>query len=102
MTNVLVGIGMALAMGFSRARIEKGLKQLEVIPGRMRRLVRMTTNMSCDYAYRRVSKSVGITEITCFETHYRCLWMRRLSRPRKRPLMGAGSRKALMKRRDQR
>jgi len=37
-TNVLVGIGMALAMGFSRARIEKGLKQLEVIPGRMQRI----------------------------------------------------------------
>ena len=51
-TNVLVGIGMALAMGFSRARIEKGLQQLEVIPGRMQRVGDDTEkHVFVDYAH---------------------------------------------------
>ena len=34
-SNALVAIGMALAMGFSRARIERGLRALERVPGRL-------------------------------------------------------------------
>ncbi|MFO0726874.1 MAG: UDP-N-acetylmuramoyl-L-alanyl-D-glutamate--2,6-diaminopimelate ligase [Myxococcota bacterium] len=33
--NALLAIGMALAMGFSRARIERGLSMLERVPGRL-------------------------------------------------------------------
>ena len=35
LSNVLVGIGMALAMGFSKARILRGLQALERVPGRL-------------------------------------------------------------------
>ena len=35
LSNVLVGIGMALAMGFSKARIVRGLGALERVPGRL-------------------------------------------------------------------
>jgi UDP-N-acetylmuramoyl-L-alanyl-D-glutamate--2,6-diaminopimelate ligase len=35
LSNTLVAIGMALAMGFSRARIERGLRALERVPGRL-------------------------------------------------------------------
>jgi len=35
LSNALVAIGMALAMGFSRARIERGLRALERVPGRL-------------------------------------------------------------------
>jgi UDP-N-acetylmuramyl-tripeptide synthetase len=37
-SNLLVAMGMALAMGFSRARIERGLKKLTCIPGRLERV----------------------------------------------------------------
>lgn len=35
LANTLLGVGMALAMGFSRARIERGLTMLERVPGRL-------------------------------------------------------------------
>ena len=35
LSNVLVGMGMALAMGFSKARIIRGLQALERVPGRL-------------------------------------------------------------------
>jgi UDP-N-acetylmuramoyl-L-alanyl-D-glutamate--2,6-diaminopimelate ligase len=37
-SNVLVAMGMALAMGFSRARIERGLKNLNGVPGRLQEI----------------------------------------------------------------
>src|SRR5262249_43090363 len=38
LSNVLVSIGMALAMGFSKARIMRGLRALERVPGRLERV----------------------------------------------------------------
>lgn len=38
LSNVLVGMGMALAMGFSKARILRGLRALERVPGRLERV----------------------------------------------------------------
>lgn len=38
LSNVLVAIGMALAMGFSKQRILRGLEQLERVPGRLDRV----------------------------------------------------------------
>lgn len=38
LSNVLVGVGMALAMGFSKARITRGLRALERVPGRLERV----------------------------------------------------------------
>lgn len=38
LSNVLVALGMALAMGFSKARIMRGLAALERVPGRMERI----------------------------------------------------------------
>ena len=35
LSNVLIGMGMALAMGFSKARIIRGLRALERVPGRL-------------------------------------------------------------------
>ncbi len=35
LSNVLLGVGMALAMGFSKARIMRGLAALERVPGRL-------------------------------------------------------------------
>ena len=35
LSNVLIGMGMALAMGFSKARIVRGLQALERVPGRL-------------------------------------------------------------------
>ncbi|MCC7381847.1 MAG: UDP-N-acetylmuramoyl-L-alanyl-D-glutamate--2,6-diaminopimelate ligase [Deltaproteobacteria bacterium] len=35
LSNTLLAVGMALAMGFSRARIERGLRALERVPGRL-------------------------------------------------------------------
>jgi UDP-N-acetylmuramoyl-L-alanyl-D-glutamate--2,6-diaminopimelate ligase len=39
LTNVLVAVGMAQAMGFSESRIRAGLEQLTVVPGRMEKVV---------------------------------------------------------------
>jgi UDP-N-acetylmuramoyl-L-alanyl-D-glutamate--2,6-diaminopimelate ligase len=38
LANVLVAVGMALAMGFSQARIMRGLRALERVPGRLERV----------------------------------------------------------------
>ncbi|MCK6549338.1 UDP-N-acetylmuramoyl-L-alanyl-D-glutamate--2,6-diaminopimelate ligase [Myxococcota bacterium] len=38
LSNTLVAVGMALAMGFSKARIERGLRALERVPGRLERV----------------------------------------------------------------
>lgn len=38
LSNVLVAVGMALAMGFSKARILRGLEALERVPGRLERV----------------------------------------------------------------
>lgn len=38
LSNTCVAVGMALAMGFSKARILRGLKALERIPGRLERI----------------------------------------------------------------
>jgi UDP-N-acetylmuramoyl-L-alanyl-D-glutamate--2,6-diaminopimelate ligase len=35
LSNALLAVGMALSMGFSRARIERGLRALERVPGRL-------------------------------------------------------------------
>jgi len=39
LTNVLVAVGMAQAMGFSESRIRSGLEQLTAVPGRMEKVV---------------------------------------------------------------
>jgi UDP-N-acetylmuramoyl-L-alanyl-D-glutamate--2,6-diaminopimelate ligase len=38
LSNVLVAVGMALAMGFSKARIMRGLRAVERVPGRLERV----------------------------------------------------------------
>lgn len=52
LANVLVAIGMALAMGFSRARITRGLRALERVPGRLERVPGdPAKNVFVDYAH---------------------------------------------------
>jgi UDP-N-acetylmuramoyl-L-alanyl-D-glutamate--2,6-diaminopimelate ligase len=52
LANVLVAIGMALAMGFSRARITRGLRALERVPGRLERVPGdPNKNVFVDYAH---------------------------------------------------
>jgi len=51
-SNVLVAMGMALAMGFSRARIERGLRALEKVDGRGERVANADgKNVFVDYAH---------------------------------------------------
>jgi UDP-N-acetylmuramoyl-L-alanyl-D-glutamate--2,6-diaminopimelate ligase len=52
LSNALVAIGMALAMGFSRARITRGLRALERVPGRLERVPGdPNKNVLVDYAH---------------------------------------------------
>ena len=52
LSNVLVGMGMALAMGFSKQRILRGLEDLQVVPGRLERVASSTNKrVLVDYAH---------------------------------------------------
>ena len=51
LSNVLVALGMALAMGFSRARIMRGLEALERVPGRLEPVPHEAKRVFVDYAH---------------------------------------------------
>jgi UDP-N-acetylmuramoyl-L-alanyl-D-glutamate--2,6-diaminopimelate ligase len=52
LSNVLVALGMALAMGFSKARIMRGLRALERVPGRLERVpAEPNKHVFVDYAH---------------------------------------------------
>ncbi len=51
LSNILVAIGMALAMGFSKARIMRGLGALDHVPGRLERVPHENKAVFVDYAH---------------------------------------------------
>lgn len=52
LSNILVGMGMALAMGFSKQRILRGLEALEAVPGRLQHVVTSSDKkVLVDYAH---------------------------------------------------
>jgi UDP-N-acetylmuramoyl-L-alanyl-D-glutamate--2,6-diaminopimelate ligase len=66
LSNALVAVGMALAMGFSRVRILRGLESLRGVPGRLERVVagEAPRTVFVDYAHtpdalRKVLGAVG-------------------------------------------
>jgi UDP-N-acetylmuramyl-tripeptide synthetase len=51
LSNILVALGMALAMGISKARIMRGLEALERVPGRLERIPDAAKHVFVDYAH---------------------------------------------------
>lgn len=64
LSNILVAMGMALAMGFSKARITRGLRALERVPGRLERVPNEDgKNVFVDYAHTPDALSKALTAI---------------------------------------